>query len=326
MSGLARLHIAFPIPDGPAAGGYQFLRTLRTALRRQFRYAETPDDADAILFNSYQAIPAALAIRRRRPELAFIHRVDGPIRLYNRMDDPRDDLTSRANALLADGTIFQSEYSRASNADLGFVPENPTAIITNTADPDIFKPRKSEAPAERLRIVATCMSTNPKKGFEEYAWLDRNLDFTRFEMTFVGKSPVLFQNIRMLPPQPPSGLAAVLREADVFVTASRKDPCSNSLCEALSVGLPAVAMRDGGHPEIVGAGGLLFDRIEEVPALLERMRTEYAALARAIVRPAAADIAQAYCEFAAQVCATPRRAKRPSLFASWRAHRIFGGH
>jgi glycosyltransferase involved in cell wall biosynthesis len=326
VNGIARLHIAFPIPEGPAAGGYQFLRTLRTALRGGFGYAEAPDEADAILFNSYQAIPAALAIRRRRPDLAFIHRVDGPIRLYNRMDDPRDDLTSHANALLADATVFQSGYSRASNAGLGFEPDNPTTIVTNTADPEIFLPREPGPPAARLRIVATCMSTNPNKGFEEYAWLDRNLDFARFEMTFVGNSPIRFANITMLPPQDSAGLAAILRGSDVFVTASRKDPCSNSLCEALGVGLPAIALRDGGHPELVGAGGLLFDQIDEVPGLLERVRASHADLARAIVRPSAREVARAYCEFAASICAVPRRAKRPSLLAMWRARRIFGSH
>lgn len=321
-----RIHIAFPIPEGPAAGGYQFLRTLRDALRRENAYADMPDDADATIFNSYQAIPAALELKRRLPKLAFIHRVDGPIRLYNRMDDPRDALVARANTLLADGTVFQSTYSRESNAQLGFSPAGPVDVITNTADPLIFAPRPPGQPQDRLRLVATSMSANPNKGFDDYTWLDRNLDPARFEMSFVGNSPVGFANIRMLPPQSPHDLAAILRTNDVFVTASRKDPCSNSLCEALVVGLPAVALRDGGHPELVGSGGVLFDRIGEVPALLEKIRTEYGTYAAAIRRPSAADIARAYIGFAERVLSGARPARRPSLFALWRTARTFGDH
>ena len=54
--------------------------------------------------------------------------------------------------------------------------------------------------------------------------------------------------------------------------ASRDDPCSNALLEALACGLPAAYLRSGGHPELVGEAGIGFDEPEELPAVLARLR------------------------------------------------------
>jgi glycosyltransferase involved in cell wall biosynthesis len=51
-----------------------------------------------------------------------------------------------------------------------------------------------------------------------------------------------------------------LAEWDIFVLASRMDPCPLAVLEAMTVGLPVVATRVGGIPEELGdAGGLLVD-------------------------------------------------------------------
>ena len=57
----------------------------------------------------------------------------------------------------------------------------------------------------------------------------------------------------------------------MYLAASRDDPCSNALLEALACGLPAVFLRSGGHPELVGEAGLGFDEAEELPPLLDRL-------------------------------------------------------
>jgi glycosyltransferase involved in cell wall biosynthesis len=87
-----------------------------------------------------------------------------------------------------------------------------------------------------------------------------------------------------------------LRAHDVYLAASRDDPCSNALLEGLACGLPAAFMRSGGHPELVGDGGVGFDDAEELPDVFGRLRRELSARRAAIRAPALADVADRYLE------------------------------
>ena len=319
-------HIAFPVSDGPTGGGNQFLRALKGEFARRSLHSDDGGAARIVLFNSYQNVPAAVALRRINPDAVFVHRVDGPMRLYNRPDDPRDALAMEANALIADATVFQTDWCRTANRELGWLVRGPEAVIGNAADPAVFRPRSVRAPAVRRRIIATSWSSNPNKGFDAYAWLDANLDPTRYEMSFVGNAPATFARVRATGPLGSAALAAELAAHDIFVTASRKDPCSNSLIEALTVGLPAVARADGGHPELIGSGGLTFLAHEDIPALLDRVAGDYDSFRAAIRVPTISAIADAYVDFARDLLAlrtAGRLAPRvpgfaAATFARWR--------
>lgn len=80
-----------------------------------------------------------------------------------------------------------------------------------------------------------------------------------------------FKNILTLDPAPSIDVANQLREADIFITASHNDPCSNSLVEALHCGLPAVVRDSGGHPEIIGKAGETFSNTEELMQSIEQV-------------------------------------------------------
>ena len=88
-----------------------------------------------------------------------------------------------------------------------------------------------------------------------------------------------------------------LRQNDVYLTASRNDPCSNSLIEALSCGLPAIYLKSGGHPEIVGEAGLGFVEAWEILSFLERLSTEYESFQMKIQVPRIEDVASRYLAF-----------------------------
>ena len=125
-------------------------------------------------------------------------------------------------------------------------------------------------------------------------WLDRNLDLDAFELTFAGNTQASFERIRVVGPLPSEPLADLLRSHDVFLAPSRDDPCSNALLEGLACGLPAVFVRSGGHPELVGDAGVGFDAPEEVPAVLERLRAELEQRRAAINLSSLADVADRY--------------------------------
>jgi glycosyltransferase involved in cell wall biosynthesis len=126
--------------------------------------------------------------------------------------------------------------------------------------------------------------------------LDREHDPARVQVTFVGNSNVAFEHIRSVRAVPSRELADILRAHDVYLATSRDDPCSNALLEGLACGLPAAYLRSGGHPELVGEGGIGYDEAEELPDVFERLRTQINERCAAIRVPALADAADRYLE------------------------------
>jgi len=223
-----------------------------------------------------------------------VHRVDGPIGVYRGLDDGGDRRIWQANHDLADATIFQSRYSLERHRGLGLEFREPTVIL-NAVDPAIFHPGR-RGPGRPLRVIATSWSDNAAKGADVIRWVEQRLDWERFEFTFVGRAPVAFERVRHVPPVPPVELARLLREHDVFFTASLHESCSNALLEALACGLPALYVDSGSNAEVAGEGGLAFREREEVPALLERLADELDERRRLISIPALSYVTDRYRE------------------------------
>jgi glycosyltransferase involved in cell wall biosynthesis len=116
-------------------------------------------------------------------------------------------------------------------------------------------------------------------------------------MTLVGNSPGEFSNITYKKPMNSEELADELKRNDIFLTASQKDPCSNSLIEALHCGLPAIALHDGGHTEIVSKGGEVFNTKEDLPILLDKIINNYHDYQKCILLPCIDEVGKQYYEF-----------------------------
>jgi glycosyltransferase involved in cell wall biosynthesis len=273
------IHIIFPFQDGPYGGGNQFLKALRKKFREMSCYAETPEKADVFLFNSFQDMRPAIRMKRQFPDSIFVHRVDGPISLYrNSRSTSLDHLIFSLNSHVADATIYQSKFSMEENRRLGMPEGLPEKIIFNAPDRSLFFPAVDHPISNenrKIRLVSTSWSSNRMKGFDVYEYLDKHLDFSKYTYSFIGNTPISFKNISVIPVQPSEKIADILRSSDIYITASRKDPCSNSLIEALSCGLPAIAVNDGGHPELIQNGGELFDTPTEIPEKIIKITKNY---------------------------------------------------
>ena len=294
-----RVYIAFQLKHTPSGGGNQFLRALQKIFISNSAYTDEFQNAQVLLFNSHQYILETAILKQKYPDKIFIHRIDGPIRLYNVMSDKRDLLTNTANKILADATVFQSSWSKQQNYQLGLKPNNFETIIMNAPDPDIFN-RQDKVPFatdRKVRLIATSWSSNWKKGFDVYKWIDENMDFTHYEMVFVGNSPVQFKNIKHIPPLTSPDLAQELKKSDIFITASRIECCSNSLIEALHCGLPVIAPNRSSYPEIIGKAGMLFERPEEIPAKLELIVENYEQYQKNINLPTIEEVGAMYYNF-----------------------------
>ncbi len=292
-SDVALFHEFQPPPYG---GGNQFLIALVRELQSRSLSVETnrlSAGTQACLYNSFNFDFARLR-RFARPGVRMVHRVDGPVGVYRGFDDGTDVRIADINRELADTTILQSRYSLDKHRELGFELRDPV-VIPNAADPAIFHPPEARDPlaGRPLRLIATSWSDNPRKGADALEWLDRNPS-RDFEVTFAGNTQARFENIRVVAPLPSQALAELLRTHDVFLAASREDPCSNALIEALSCGLPAAYRRSGGHPELVGEAGIGFDEPEELPEVLSRLADELEQRRAAIRVASLADVADRY--------------------------------
>jgi glycosyltransferase involved in cell wall biosynthesis len=283
----------------PYGGGNQFLLALVRELERRGLAVEVnrvSGGTPVCLYNSFNFDFRRLR-RFARDGVRMVHRVDGPIGAYRGFDDGTDRRIVAINHALADATIVQSRYSLDKHHELGLELRDPV-VIQNAVDPAIFHPPAAREPLSdrRLRVITTSWSDNPRKGADVLAWLDRNLDLDAYELTFAGNTQATFDRIRVVGPLPSDTLANLLRAQDVYLAASRDDPCSNALLEALACGLPAAFLRSGGHPELVGEGGLGFDDPEELPDVLASLAAELEQRRVAIRVPALRDVADRYLE------------------------------
>lgn len=281
----------------PTGGGHQFLRALWREFERcgiRLENNTISKTTRACLFNSFNFNFKRLRCLHR-PDCRMIHRVDGPLAVYRGFDDGTDRKIFELHQQIADATIFQSQYSLTKHHELGFDFVRPV-VIPNAADPEIFHSlgRLPYNDKRKIKLISVSWSDNVNKGAPVYQWLDGHLDWGRYEYTFVGRSPVSFQNIHTLSPITSEELAKELHQHDVFITASRNDPCSNSLIEALACGLPALYLDSGGHSEIVGKAGFAFHVAEEIPPLLSRLFDEYSQRQALIRLPSIAETADKY--------------------------------
>lgn len=282
----------------PYGGGNQFMLALRKALKRRNIAVldnQLRDDIDVYLLNSIHFdVDKFLEFSRRR-RLRVVHRIDGPIHLIRGFDREKDDLCFDLNARFASSTVLQSTWTYQRIAEMSYHPVKPV-IIHNAVDPELFHPHGRIAfdPTRKIRLIATSWSNNARKGGPIYKWLEQHLDWDRFEFTFVGNASEPFERIRSMAPVSSEQLGQILRQHDIYVTASQNDPCSNAVVEALACGLPVLYRNDGGHPELVGYGGLAFSDREEIIPQLEVMASNYELFQRLIVVPTIEEVADKY--------------------------------
>lgn len=339
-----KMHILHNLREEPWGGGNQFLKALRDEWKRQDVYSDSPETADAILINSYPFGAEYLfdqlwRLKRRYPKKIVVYRLDGPISTIRQKDRDIDHIIRAWSDAIADGIVFQSRWCEEQNRQEFGTTSKYQTVIHNAPDPTIF--HLPASPPSRLttspiKLIATSWSNNPRKGFDLYQFLDERLDFNKYKMTFVGNAPVLFKHIQMRAPLPSRELASVLREHDIFITASKTDPCSNSLIEALSCGLPAVARGDGGHPELVQSGGELFTGAEDVLKKIDHLASHLDEYRDRLPTFDLTKTADAYLACAQHIfndaetgCSPPKRARLADLLkikrmvATWKTKRLW---
>lgn len=282
----------------PYGGGNQFMLAMRKELLRQgVAVVENQilDNINYYFLNSIHFDVSAFTRLRKKRNINVLHRIDGPIYLIRGYDREKDELCYDLNAELASVTVLQSNYVYRKIVEFGYQPVRPI-IIHNAVDSQIFN-TNGKLPFDekrKIRLISTSWSGNPRKGGAIYRWIEENLDWDLFDYTFVGNVSEPLNKINHIPPMPSEDLAQVLKQHDIYITASENDPCSNALLEALSCGLPALYLNSGGHPELVGMGGLPFEGVDDVLPQLNALVNNYESFKNLIVVPTMEQVAAKY--------------------------------
>jgi len=171
------------------------------------------------------------------------------------------------------------------------VPENKVVKIINGVDIEKFKPPVSKEETKRkigidphVKVIGTVGRLDPVKNYSMFLQALKRLavEKERFKVIFVGDGPergklehMIRENgldqVLILGEQ--QNVVPYLHAMDLFVLPSLTEGISNTILEAMACGVPVIATKVGGNPEIVEpekTGVLIESR--DTNALAEQLR------------------------------------------------------
>ncbi len=217
--------------------------------------------------------PLARQIGRSRPDILYTLTVVPNIwgRLFGRMAgvpaiaagfrELRPGQWERLLWRLTDRLVCNAEILRQRAIAHHWVPAERVGVVPNCVDTQRFTPA-SPPPAGPPRLVSVARlvpDKSPMVLLEAFALVRAQLPEAK--LTLVGEGPLLPQVRERLDAlglreavEIVSGCADVrphLAQGQIFVLASRREGSPNAILEAMASGLPVVAARTGGIPELV---------------------------------------------------------------------------
>lgn len=185
-----------------------------------------------------------------------------------------ENYASFARILVADHVVYQSDFSRRIHS--GYFPRKPYDVITNGGVYVGASSGVRHRGGDEIRLVTIYDDWKPAKRISDLldfvAWANE-AGGARVRLTVLGYSgripacaPARMRGqlesspyVRTLPRFTAfhGEFADALRDGDVYVTLTYRDPCPNAVIEAMAHGLPVVGVRSGGMADIVGDAGVL---------------------------------------------------------------------
>lgn len=239
--------------EEPYGGGNQFLSEIVNYLRNKnhnvvfelqdnidilFVMDPRPDNANNISINDM------IKYRYFSPKTKILHRVNEC--------DVRKNTNFIDSILLqtmneSDHVVFISKWLQDYFGEKGF--NKNSIVIYNGCNLQLFNPEKDKKINDKIKLVTHHWSDNWMKGFDIYTEIDKHLRNTsNFEFTYIGRynSSYSPKNTNIISPLCGKKLGDELKKYDIYVTASRFEPCGMHHIEAAASGLPILYHRDGG--------------------------------------------------------------------------------
>ena len=262
--GVRTVRLRFCTAPVPKIGGVSKLAGCLALLAKLRRAGWTPDLIHA---HEYQAGRSALMLSRfmRVPVVVSEHYSGFALdTLSDRERERARGVFERAATVCPVGRDLERRLRR-------LAPAARFETVPNPVDTEIFRPSDasigSPGNGRPLRLVAVGALVEVKGHrylLEALAQLSRDRNV---ELHHVGRGPLVDQLLELTRslglegkvsfhgPMSHRGVAAALREADLFVLPSLWETCGSALLEAMACGLPAVATRVGDVPALLGENG-----------------------------------------------------------------------
>jgi len=253
------MKICIPIEFQAQGGGFYFLQAFeRFLVANGDTVTRKIDDRYDILFTNHWMTSRSEIIKafRFNPNVRIVQRIDGAAQDYGR--NPEADQRQRAVNLLADSTIFQSEYCRYSTREKFHVIPNDGPVIHNPVDLELFNPAGSKRTLQGYQYFVACVtwSANPMKGAASIYEVATDNPNTGFVLCGQYPDAPDLPNIIRLGVLNHVDLAEALRSCHVMLTFSQNEACPNHVIQGLASGLPVLYGDSGAMHEVVGDAGL----------------------------------------------------------------------
>lgn len=186
-----------------------------------------------------------LGYKRYHNQTKILHRVNECDKRKN--TNFLDDILLQSMNL-SDGVVFISEWLQSYFHQIGF--SSKSDIVYNGSNLEWFYPQQGKTlDKSSIKIVTHHWSDNWMKGFDLYTYLDKFVETNEnFSFTYVGRYNNSYtpKNTKIIPPLYGKDLGDELRKYDIYVTASRFEPCGMHHIEGAASGLPVLYHIDGG--------------------------------------------------------------------------------
>ena len=274
----------------PYGGGNQFLQVMTSTLEKNGHQVVYHLEKDVDLIFMMDPRPGDIgysvqhiaAYKNQFPETKILHRVN---ECDARKGTNEIDQLLLASMNLSDRVVFISEWLKQYFKNLGY--NKSSDVIYNGCNTDHFFP-KEKALGKKIKLVTHHWSDNWMKGFDLYTQIDkyiRDNPDTKIEFTYVGRYCKEYTPTHTKIVQPLSGapLGEEIRKHDVYVTASRWEPCGMHHIEGAASGLPVLYHKDsGGIVELCEKHGMGFYDFESFMKSLEVVSSDYSRFVKLI--------------------------------------------
>tara|TARA_B100000674_G_scaffold497780_1_gene532825 strand:- start:5229 stop:6152 length:924 start_codon:yes stop_codon:yes gene_type:complete len=243
------------IIEGPWGGGNLFVKGVLKELKSQGHnvYFDFVEDLDYIfIINPMPSeygydINQILQYKSLFPAVKLVHRINECEKrkgLNNGLDHILTETAKRSDIV-----IFISDWLKQYFYKKGYTGKS--HVIYNGCDSKYFNFKEAlDKPSNtnQVHLVTHHWSNHIFKGYDFYQELDEILTDNKWKFTFIGRYHKNFspKNINLIPPKSGKELADELKKANIYITASKWEPCGMHHIEGAACGLPVLYHVDGG--------------------------------------------------------------------------------